>query len=87
MSSRDNTGEVRPLQGFFRGPAIVPGSIYNPEDVAANLGISPNTLAAWVKSGLPVVRLGERTTFILSDDLIAFFRTRTGGSNDQSMGD
>ena len=87
MSSKDNTGGLRPLQGFFRGPAIVPGSVYNPEDIVENLGISSNTLSTWMKSGLPVVRLGERTTFILSDDLIAFFRTRTGGSHDQSVGD
>lgn len=66
-SSKKNSAEIRP-------PRVVAGGVYSTDDLVNNLGVSKNTLTAWVRDGLASYSRGSRTQFFLADDLIQYWK-------------
>lgn len=56
---------------------IAPGMLYPTSVLIRDLGISANTLAKWRKRGLkwvPGEKLGTRSDYYWSDDVVSFIR-------------
>lgn len=62
--------------------AVIEQELLNTDEVAAMVGLRPNTLAIWRMTGkhLPFVTVGTRSVRYRRADVLEFIRRRTSGA-------